>query len=349
MLYIREKLRFIEAEWGKNEHTKKAAKEIHKAQCNDPYWHGQFGGVYFAFMRHNVYSYLIEAERMIDKIGEGHTKITPAVVPYDIDKDGREEILLETSLINMYFHPFRGGSLYEIDHKAKSINILNTFQRRKEAYYTDEMEYIVDRWRRHAFYDHFIEEKVTLEDVYKDIYGDLGNFLEKHYEVEVSQTEKIASVRLCANGEVLSGNDLVPVRMSKFFEVFEDKNEIRVTLSIENKGETPLSVYYLTEIPIYLTGDINSLVFKYNKEESDILAIEECEGKNLLIQAADMDVKVKLTLSKACTIYKYSLQTFAKTNGGDDSLYQGTVLGLRTPVQLEPGEIESCKINISLE
>ncbi|MHA1357249.1 MAG: alpha-amylase/4-alpha-glucanotransferase domain-containing protein [Candidatus Helarchaeota archaeon] len=349
MLYIREKLHFLEREWGKNEQTKKAEKEIFKAQCNDPYWHGQFGGVYFAFMRHNVYSYLIEAEKMIDKISEPHKKITPAIVPYDIDKDGREEILLETSLITMYFHPFRGGSLYEIDHKAKSINILNTFQRRKEAYYTDDQEYIVDRWRRYAFYDHFIEDKVTLEDIYKDIYGDLGNFLEQHYHVDMNKAEKIASVRLSADGEVLSGTDLIPVRVSKFFEVFENKNEIRITITIKNKGLSPLSANYLTEIPIYLTGDLSKLLFKCNKEESDILTMQEFDGTNLLVQAEDMDVKVKIHLSKPCTILKYPLQTYAKTNGGSETLYQGTVLGFKIPLQITPDGIQSCKMNIVLE
>ncbi|NVM53422.1 MAG: DUF1925 domain-containing protein, partial [Candidatus Helarchaeota archaeon] len=54
MMYVRDKLRWVEGEWGRDERTKKVLREIYKAQTNDPYWHGQFGGVYFGFMRHNI-------------------------------------------------------------------------------------------------------------------------------------------------------------------------------------------------------------------------------------------------------------------------------------------------------
>ena len=42
--------------------------EIYKAQCNDCYWHGLFGGVYLQFLRFSVYTHLINAERIIDDI-----------------------------------------------------------------------------------------------------------------------------------------------------------------------------------------------------------------------------------------------------------------------------------------
>ncbi|MFX1293703.1 MAG: alpha-amylase/4-alpha-glucanotransferase domain-containing protein [Promethearchaeota archaeon] len=349
MLYVHEKFRFIERKWGRNERTKKALREILKAQCNDPYWHGQFGGVYFAFMRHNIYNYLIKAEKLIDKISETHIKITPAVHPYDIDKDGREEILLETSLITLYFHPFRGGSVYEIDHKEKAVNILNTFQRRKEAYYSKDLKYVVDRWRRYAFYDHFVDDKISLEDLIKDKYTELGTFLQKHYTTETNQAEKFVSVRLYTDGIVTKGKKVIQLRINKLFEVFENKNEIRTTIVIENKEKENIQVDHLTEIPIYLTGDVEKILFKCDKSESKILTDEKLHGKTVQMYAEDMNVKVKIDLSKSSDIFKYNLNTYATTNGGYNTLYQGTVLAFKTPINLKPEKIYSWKINISLD
>ncbi|HUX98491.1 MAG TPA: alpha-amylase/4-alpha-glucanotransferase domain-containing protein [Candidatus Deferrimicrobium sp.] len=347
MMYVREKLRWVEKEMGRDERTKKAKREIFKAQCNDPYWHGQFGGIYFGFMRQNMYGYLIEAEKIIEKL-VGH-KITPAILKMDFDKDGREEVLMETALINLYFHPFRGGSLFEIDHKEKSSNILNTFQRRKEAYYKDNLTYVVDRWRRYAFYDHFIGKEVGLKEIAEDNYQDLGNFLQKHYSSEVQQGENIASVRLSAEGIVRIDNKASSLAVSKFFEVLDNKKDIRITFKIENQGEEPISVYHLTDIPLYLTGDVNSITLKGDKTDSEILEPISFVGKSIQIQAKQNDIKVKISLDDPCDIYKYTLETYARTNGGYESLYQGTVLAFKKPIELKPKEAYSWKMNITLD
>jgi len=348
MMYVRDKLRWVEGEWGRDERTTKVLREIYKAQANDPYWHGQFGGVYFAFMRQNIYSYLIEAEKMMDKISEQATKITPAILPLDIDKDGREEILLETSLITMYFHPFRGGSIFEIDHKAKNVNILNAFQRRKEAYYSDDLEYVVDRWRRYAFFDHFVDKGVSLEDIVKDQYQDLGNFLAVHYQTETNQTETVVSVKLGADAEVKIGEKVFPLRVSKFFEVIENRDGIRVNFTVENIGEELVNVNHLTEIPLYLSDETDKIEFKCDKNESPILEDESLAGKTIQINSKQNDISVKISLDNSRDIYKYNLFTYASIDGDKDILYQGTVFAFKTPIYLEAGEIKSWKMNITL-
>ena len=351
MMYVRDKLRWVEGQWGRDERTIKALREIYKAQNNDPYWHGQFGGVYFAFMRHNIYSYLIEAEKMIASISAEKMvdkTITPAVIPIDIDKDGREEILMETTLITMYLDPFRGGSVYEIDHKEKGVNILNAFQRRKEAYYRDDLEYVVDRWRRYAFYDHFIDEKVTLENLIQDTYEDLGNFLDLHYSTETKSGGINVSVSLGAEGTVKLEEKMTPVKISKFFELLENKDEIRIIITIENIGKTPIQTIHLTEIPIYISGEVENITFKQGKTESPILEDESFSAKDLQIYSKQNDVKMKITLDKSTDIFKYNLFTYVSTNGGDDTLYQGTVLAFKTPIDLDPEASASWRMSITL-
>ncbi len=351
MMYIRDKLRWVVGEWGRDERTIKVLREIYKAQNNDPYWHGQFGGVYFGFMRHNIYQYLIEAEKMIDKICAEkmvEKKITPAVLSIDIDKDGREDILMETSLITIYFNPYRGGSIYEIDHKNKGVNILNAFQRRKEAYYTDDLEHVVDRWRRYAFYDHFIDDSIIIEKLSKDQYEELGNFLNLHYSSEIKQGEINVSVKLEAEGTVYLNNNHYPLKITIFFEVLENKDEIRVIITIENIGKAPIQFNHLTEIPLYLSGDTDNMTFKSDKKEAPILEDESFSGKTFQLYSKQNDVKVKIALDQTTDVFKYNLFTYATTDGGYDTLYQGTVIAFKTPLHLDAGETLNWRLTITL-
>ena len=75
---------------------------------------------------------------------------------------------------------------------------------------------------------------------------------------------------------------------------------------------------------------------------------ETLSGKNILIHAKQNDVKVKISLDESCDIFKYNLMTYATTNGGFNTLYQGTVLAFKKPVDLEPGKTLAWKMNITL-
>ncbi len=348
MMYVREKLSQAEKQWGRTEETAKALREIFKAQCNDVYWHGQFGGIYFGFMRRNVYNYLIQAERILEEFCQDKKKLTPKVSLYDIDKDGRDEILMETSLINLYFHPFRGGSVFEIDLKEKGFNIQNTFQRRKEAYYKDTLEFNVDRWRRYAFYDHFVTDQLTLEELIKDTYKELGNFLQIQYKSEINQREKVAKVKLWTEGKINIEGRLNSLKVSKVFELIEGKSEIKITYTVENLGNDPVHVNHLMEIPLYLTGDTKSILFKSESEESDFLKPETFLTQTIDVHARENDIKVKINLLEQHKTFKYPLETYARTDGGYDSLYQGTVLSLVTPLDLRQKDSLSWKITIVL-
>ncbi|HQT91360.1 MAG TPA: DUF1925 domain-containing protein, partial [Candidatus Kryptobacter bacterium] len=46
----------------------RAIDKVWAAQCNDPYWHGVFGGLYLPNLRYPVYKSLIEAETALDKL-----------------------------------------------------------------------------------------------------------------------------------------------------------------------------------------------------------------------------------------------------------------------------------------
>ncbi|GAH46188.1 unnamed protein product, partial [marine sediment metagenome] len=148
MLYVRNKLIYTEESLLKVEKNSvvslilkkinEAWNEIYKAQCNDCYWHGLFGGVYLQFLRFSVYTHLINAEKIIDTI---NALINPNltsyiyITPVDFIKDSKTEYIIESDIYNLYINPYDGGTIFELDYKPKSYNLLNTLTRWPEAYH----------------------------------------------------------------------------------------------------------------------------------------------------------------------------------------------------------------------
>lgn len=102
------------------------------AQCNCPYWHGVFGGLYLANIRSSMFREMIAAERALDAI-EGVTEGMVSEVDYDLD--GYSELIYESPKINLYLAPAVGGAIFEFDYKDVGYNFTDLLQRRREGYH----------------------------------------------------------------------------------------------------------------------------------------------------------------------------------------------------------------------
>ena len=109
-----------------------ALDQLWQGQCNCGYWHGLFGGVYLADIRSAIYQHLIRAEVIADG---AQSNPIPTVTVTDFDCDGRDEILIEGPLMDVYLAPHDGGSIFEWDYKLRPFNVIDTLARRTEAYH----------------------------------------------------------------------------------------------------------------------------------------------------------------------------------------------------------------------
>jgi 4-alpha-glucanotransferase len=112
-----------------------ARRAIGRAQCNDAYWHGVFGGLYLPHLREAIWRNLARAEREL-RHGEG---ITAEVV--DLDADGHEEIWVHSDQFSAIVSPWRGGCIEEYTVFATEMNFANTLTRRREAYHETALEH----------------------------------------------------------------------------------------------------------------------------------------------------------------------------------------------------------------
>jgi 4-alpha-glucanotransferase len=104
-----------------------------RAQCNDAYWHGIFGGLYAPHLRTDLWRNLIRAE----VISERHTPgaLDPRVETQDYDCDGNDELLFTAPEYQALLKPSDGGTLAALDFRPTDSTLINSIQRRPEAYH----------------------------------------------------------------------------------------------------------------------------------------------------------------------------------------------------------------------
>ncbi len=106
-----------------------ARRAVSRAQCNDAYWHGVFGGLYLPVLRNAVWRQLAIAEREL-RAGE-----TLACESRDIDGDGHEELWVHSAAFSALVSPRRGGAVETLVRFADEVNLADTLTRRREAYH----------------------------------------------------------------------------------------------------------------------------------------------------------------------------------------------------------------------
>jgi hypothetical protein len=253
-----------------------ALDNLWAAQCNCPYWHGVFGGIYLSHIRKANYEHLIAAENLVDEAIRG-TSPWVEVTEMDLTRDSHQELLVETPDMIFYFQPSSGGALFELDWRAKKFNLLNNLTRRKEGYHRDLIEasqkkqqgqtaakgereekvtnihdivrakeegladYLFYDWyQRTALLDHFLHADVSLETFYTANYGEAGDFVNQPYESSVALSDDAATIILSRNGHVWVGDVFSPVRVEKQLTIPVSGTSLPVVYTLTNTGQVTI-------------------------------------------------------------------------------------------------------------
>ncbi|MBA3496699.1 MAG: DUF1926 domain-containing protein [Gemmatimonadales bacterium] len=109
-------------------------RAIGRAQCNDAYWHGVFGGLYLPHLRDAIWRNLAEAEAAL-RGGQGL-----AWEVFDLDGDGNDEVWVHSAAFSAILSPARGGAVEEYTVFGDGVNYANALTRRREAYHDLALE-----------------------------------------------------------------------------------------------------------------------------------------------------------------------------------------------------------------
>ena len=165
-----------------------ARRAIGRAQCNDAYWHGVFGGLYLPHLRRAVWGNLAVAE------AELRTGESLSVETLDFDGDGHAEIWVHSAAFSALVSPARGGAVEEYTRFAMGVNLGDVLTRRREAYH--ETAVAQDLEDRALFVDRVLGSDVSSEAYARAEYRPVRSWARRSLEAVIERAPDAVVIRL---------------------------------------------------------------------------------------------------------------------------------------------------------
>jgi hypothetical protein len=365
VLHLRENIKKNKISSSKN---KDLFNYLYRAQCNDAYWHGVFGGLYLPHLRHALYENLIKAENFYDQ--ERHLKKEWIELErLDLNGDGDEELLLKNPETVLLFSN-RGGSLLEMDYRPKAFNILNTLTRKEEGYHRklwesraessgegvrtiheifdpkerDLDKYLhFDSYRRASFLDRFMAELTDFESFRRGQYEGEGDFVKGPYEIHVRTKWKEKDILFSRSGHVLRSERKYPVRVEKRFFFPAGRSVVKAIYRITNSSEEKLRTNFGVEFNInLLAGDSPDRYYSipgHPIEDRRLASLGELKGILEIRLIDEWDgIEVVLKMDRKCDLWRFPVETVSLSESGFERIFQGSCLFPYWSLELGPKE-----------
>ncbi|MBS1902773.1 MAG: DUF1926 domain-containing protein [Bacteroidetes bacterium] len=353
-----------------------AYSDLLAAQCNDPYWHGVFGGIYLPNLRHEVYRHLLAAERYLD--AREASKIRATVV--DLDRDGVEDVVLSNTVFTVVVDPSRGGCIGELAFKPRAFELSNFINRRPEAYHdklkhaiTAEQakatasihdivltkeeglhERLVYDWYRHgSMIEHFLSDDATVGDLVTQQFLEYGDFFRAQMAPQVTHDGKRASVTFDHMGSVHAHGEPHSVRLRKSLELVHDSSEIVVEYLLENHSGSQLDLRFASEWTFgLLAGDAHDRYFVFpdrilaegERKLSSVGEVADVSAVSLVDEWGGY--RIDLASATPVTVWRAPIETIASSEAGFERVYQGSIVFLVQRIALSPGDSRSLQLRI---
>jgi alpha-amylase len=368
-------LRVSKAVWAaKDKMTKspfqKALDHLWAGQCNCPYWHGVFGGLYLPHLRHANFNHLIQAERIVQKALHAE-KPWASCAADDFDGDGLPEILMETDSLNLYVTPI-GGRLFEMDVPDPGINLMNVMTRREEGYHRTLLEmhdhareqaqegaksihdrvkvkesgldrYLIHDWyTRGGWIDHFLSEGTTLDSFAQCKYEEEGDFVNQPYQHSASKKGQILTLSLSRRGHVWRSKNPHSIIIEKTATLKAGTAGFDVRWRLKNESAESLDLWFGVENAFAFLSGRDSLSF-YSipgviLENAELAGTGEVDNVDeIRLTDERLDFAVRLSSDKPAGSWRFPIETVSMSESGFERVYQGSVVLLHWKVRIEAG------------
>jgi 4-alpha-glucanotransferase len=352
MLGLSERLKLAEARPESDpDYLEVARQELYRGQCNCPYWHGSFGGLYLPHLRNAIYRSLIAAHNALDD-AEGHKGARVLLEVGDFNLDARQEVRLENDRLIAHVRPALGGHVYELDVRHNATNLLATLDRRPEAYHATVVEaaegnadrygdgaahevtfkqrgldrlVVYDRHPRKALVDHFYPINVSLGDLRACRDVEQGDFAAGTYISQIAREPKRV-VLIMERPGMASGHK---VRVAKTIELAAGRPGLSIHYQL---NELPADVVLHFAVEINLAAMAGHAADRYYSDLSGSklgmldaeLDLTQERGVRLLDEW--LDLAVSLTWSRSGGIWCFPIETVSQSDGGFEGVYQSSAV-----------------------
>jgi 4-alpha-glucanotransferase len=364
----------------KNADAARMLDHLYQAQCNDAYWHGVFGGLYLPHLRSAIYEHIIQAEALADKAlktagtksrGAGKQKREAAwlaVETGDFDRDGFEEVLLNTEALNVMIDPADGGRITELDWKPRAFNLANTLTRRPEGYHDKivaaagraaetssggaktihdritakeeglEAHLVYDRYERGSLIDHFLGSGADLTGFMRSEYPETGDFVGGAFAAKQKKQPGAVSLALERSGNVGGAG----VRVRKEISAARGAHGVSVSYEVTNLSAEELNTAFGVEFNFsLLAGNAHDRYYEipgHTLEKRNLASVGETNNVSR-VHLVDEWLKLKLTLlfSEPAMLWRAPVETVSQSEAGFERVYQSSLVMPVWHISLRPG------------
>jgi alpha-amylase len=386
MLHVSEKIRSLAVSTRRGlplqRAVDQAATHLLRAECNDAYWHGIFGGIYAPHLRTVLWRELIRAEKIADAAEHGRTAYSD-LVQQDFDADGQEEIYVCSETMAALIKPGDGGTLAALDFRPADVTLINSMQRRPEPYHARlrqagaggaagavsiheqskvkepglERRLRYDRWPRHAFRLLVFSAGKQFAD-YEQLRLDEDSALAGgSYSVTNASPQKI---ELARSGDAAfaareSGGKTGTaakwgIQKSFSFSWSEAAAEIACEITLTNAGAEPLQARAgLEQVINLLAPDKDDRYIACADARYPLGWSGELPASSLRLVDEWQNIAVTLEAPGAEKFWVAPIETVSESEEGFERVYQGSQILAVWPLELAPGATWTARLFLRLQ
>jgi hypothetical protein len=350
---------------------KEAQTHLLRAQSNDAYWHGVFGGLYLPHLRTEMWRELIRAQGILDGIVKTRSRGIRIELK-DFDLDGVKEICVEGRTLSAIVKPSDGATVAALDFRPTAVALINSLQRRPEAYHSKlaeaargsaggvssihdtvrvkeaglEERLRYDRWARHSFRLLLFPHGKTWKDYETLKLEESGEFAAGAYRAKKYARENVA-LDIEAPLKWQQADSPAPRIIAKKEFQFQESGEgfiVKCNVSLRGAAEAMAGkVQMLAGIEIvlnFLAPNEPDRYFEYAvnaKPERQRLGWSgEIVRTELRIVDEWQNVAASIGIPSGGKFWVAPIETVSESEEGFERVYQGSqILGV-CPVELAP-------------
>jgi alpha-amylase len=308
--------------------TAEALPHLLKAQCNDAYWHGVFGGLYLPHLRQAVYN--------------ASAKAYAASPESKIETTSSGDVILKNNAQLLGFRP-KGGQIFQWLDLEKSHNWLTTLRHYSESYGDSQS---ADWYARGCGIEHFLGEGATPEYIVNNNFAEEGDFVSEIWEIESRQNAQKLVAILTRKGGVWHQGNFVPLEMKKIITMHG--NHLNIEYELINPGEQILDLWWASEWNVSPSGsDFPERSFGVENETFNLEETHIWENVSKW-QINDNWLKSTFTLAvdRKFDLWQMPFRTVSRYEGETvESIFQHATIVMHRKVLLQPDQKYFCKMN----
>jgi alpha-amylase len=327
---------------------------ILEVQCNDVYWHGQFGGIYYRFMREYSYSCLIKAITLFEEsfkkdLGKN---LLQNVTVAPILLTGTQDVVINSPKVQLYIALGDGGTVFSIDDKESYFNFSNVFSRIIEAYHPEkgdlEKGIVNDDSPRRSFRDYFLIKKPVIKEFYENTKKINSLFHNSPYEIVTIEENNASIILNCTStfeGNVLS--------IEKTYKLNDSQKKVYIKYKITNLSDGKVTGYFIPEINFILPGNDKKLFLQINKQKQELYdqlkLYDLVDVSSIKVFNNELSKGIEINFqSILLPIQMYTILSHEYSESLSYHNYQGHCLLPCKGIQLDAYENEEISIDIEL-